>query len=112
MSAAEQRLVLAARRERLLRLAAQQRGQLGLAGEPLRLAWLRVERGLVVWRRLRSHAWLLATPVALLALWRPRLLWRALAGAATLWRAGRTARHLLVRWAKAPPTRPKGRTQC
>lgn len=97
MTDAQRRLMLAARRERLVRLAAQQRQQLALAGAPLAHAWRRVERGLSVWRTARSHPWLLAAPVALLALWRPRLLLRALAGATALWRVRRSAQHLLGR---------------
>jgi hypothetical protein len=80
--------LLAARRERLVLRAAEQRTQLGQAAAPLEPTWRRIEFGLLVWRSVRQHLWLVALPVAVLALWRPRAAGRALAAAPWLWRLG------------------------
>jgi hypothetical protein len=80
--------LLAARRERLVRIAADQRGQLAVAAAPLARAWRGVEIGLLVWRGVKRQPWLVALPVVVLALWRPRMAVRALAAAPLLWRLG------------------------
>jgi hypothetical protein len=80
--------LLATRRERLVRIAAEQRGQLAVAAAPLARAWHGVEIGLLVWRGLKRQPWLVALPVVVLALWRPRMVVRALAAAPLLWRLG------------------------
>jgi hypothetical protein len=95
MSSAEYRLLLAARRERLVLLAQQQRLQLAQEAAPLLRSWASVERGLTLFRALRSHVWLLLPPLTLLLLWRPRSVLRAVAAAATVWRARRSAQRLL-----------------
>jgi hypothetical protein len=80
--------LLAARRERLVRIAAEQRGQLAVATAPLARAWRGVEIGLLVWRGVKRQPWLVALPVVVLTLWRPRMVVRALAAAPLLWRLG------------------------
>jgi len=89
MSAQALRLqVLAARREQLVRIAADQRGQLAAAAAPLARAWRGIEIGLMVWRGVKRQPWLVALPVVALALWRPRAVGRALAAVPLLWRLG------------------------
>lgn len=89
MSDADDRLsLLALRRAQLVRQAAEQRRQVGLAVAPLAgaLSWL--DRGAVAWSLLRRRPWLIAVPVALLVWWRPRVLGRAAAALAPLlWHA-------------------------
>lgn len=86
----ERRLLLAARRQHLVRQAALQRRQLAVAVAPLAQAWAWVERGLIVAAPLRRRPWLLALalPLALLAWWRPRGFGfgRAVAALPLLWR--------------------------
>lgn len=88
MIATDRRLVLAARRERLVRLAAQQRLQLGVAAAPLAEAWRWVDRGIIAWALFRRHRWLIAVPVALAVWWRPRALVRGVAALPRVWRLG------------------------
>ncbi|MDP1691413.1 MAG: hypothetical protein Q8L49_05570 [Burkholderiaceae bacterium] len=83
------RLLLAARRQRLVQRAALQRRQLGAAVAPLAQAWGWVERGIVVGLWLRQRPWLLAAPLGLLLWWRPRGLLRLLASTSALWRLRR-----------------------
>jgi len=83
--AAERRLLLAARRERLVERAAQQRQQLGVAVAPLAPAWRAVEYGLLLWRGVRQRPWLVALPVAVLLVWRRRFVGRSLAAVPLLW---------------------------
>lgn len=82
----DRRLLLAARRERLLQRAAVQRVAFADAVAPLAQAVAWAERGLLVGQVVRRRPWLLAVPAALLLWWRPRGLLRALAGASALWR--------------------------
>jgi hypothetical protein len=92
MSDVDRRQVLTARRERLVRHAAEQRLQLARAAAPLAVSWHRFERVLMVWRSVRRQPWLVVAPLTLLALWRPRWGTRALAAALPLlWRAGQLA---------------------
>ena len=86
MSEPDRRLVLAARRAALVRQAALQRRQLGIAAAPLAEAWCWVEGGLLVGALLRRRPWLLALPAALLIWWRPRGLARIAALVPLLWR--------------------------
>jgi hypothetical protein len=80
--------LLAMRRAQLVRQAAEQRQQLGMAVAPLAQALGWVERGAYVWARLRRRPWLVAVPVALLVWWRPRGLGPAAAALVPLlWRA-------------------------
>lgn len=88
------RLLLAARRERLVQRAAQQRQELGVAAAPLAQAWVWVERGIAGWHFVRRRPWLVIAPVVLWAWWRPRGLPRALAGALAFWRVGRRLRKV------------------
>jgi len=86
MIAADRRLLLAARREQLVRQAAQQRVQFGIAMAPLARAWVWLERGVIVGALLRRRPWLIAVPVLLAVWWRPRALGRAVAALPLLWR--------------------------
>jgi hypothetical protein len=83
---AERRLLLAARRARLVQRAALQRQQLGAAAAPLLPAWQAFEFGLRVGRSLRQRPWLLALPVAAAVMWRRRSAGRGLALVPLLWR--------------------------
>lgn len=89
MNNADKRRMLAARRVQFVRRVAEQRDQLAQAAAPLALAWQRVERGLQLWRSVRQRLWLVAIPMAALALWRPRVSPRLLAALPALWRAAR-----------------------
>jgi hypothetical protein len=91
MTDKERRLWLAARRELLVQRAAAQRVQLGHAAAPLALSWQRVERALLLWRSVRQRPWLVAAPVAVLVLWRPRWAGRLITMLPTLWHASRLA---------------------
>jgi hypothetical protein len=83
----DRRLLLAARRERLVQRTALQRRQLAIAAAPLAQAWVWVERGVVAGVWLRRRPWVLAAPAALLLWKRPHGVLRALAGASALyWR--------------------------
>jgi len=93
----DRRLLLAARRLRLVQLAALQRQQLGVAVAPLADAMVWAERGVVAGMWLRRRPWLLVAPVVVLFWWRPQGVLRALAGASALWRSGRSLRRLLGR---------------
>jgi hypothetical protein len=88
MNSADDRLaLLAVRRAQLVRHAAEQRQQLGIAVAPLARALSWVERGIYVWALVRQRPWLIAAPVALIVWWRSRGLGRV--GAAlvpVLWR--------------------------
>ena len=80
-------LLLAIRRAQLVRQAAEQRQQLGIAVAPLARALCWVERGARAWALLRRRPWLVAVPAALLVWWRPRGLGRAAAALVPLlWR--------------------------
>lgn len=83
---AERRLLLAARRARLVQRAALQRQQLGTAVAPLRPAWQAFEFGLRVGRNLRQRPWLVALPVAAAVIWRRRSVGGSLALVPLLWR--------------------------
>jgi hypothetical protein len=91
MSDADRRRVLLARREGLVRHAAEQRLELARVAAPLAGSWHRFERVVLVWRSMRQRPWLVAAPVALLAVWRPHVGMRLLAALPVLWRVGRTA---------------------
>jgi YqjK-like protein len=95
MTDADYRLLLAARRELLVRRAERERLQFARSVEPLARSWVWVERGFGVWRTVRGHPWLVLTPLAVLLLWRPRVVLRAAASALTLWRVGRSAQRAL-----------------
>jgi hypothetical protein len=82
----DRRLLLAARRARLVQRAAQQRQQLGATVAPLRPAWQVFEFGLRVGRSLRQRPWLLALPVAAAVMWRRRSVGGGLALVPLLWR--------------------------
>lgn len=88
---AERRLQLAARRELLVRQAADQRLQLARAAQPLAPTWHRVERDLQVWRELRRRPWLLVVPAAVMLWWRPRGTLSLLTAMPGLWRAAQSA---------------------
>jgi YqjK-like protein len=94
---AQDRLLLAARRELLVQSAQQQREQLARSLEPLLRASVWIERGLGLRRALRGRPGLalvtVLAPAALLALWRPRAVLRTLATALALWRAGRSVQR-------------------
>ena len=83
---AERRLLLAARRARLVQRAALQRQHLGASVAPLLPAWQAFEFGLGVGRSLRRRPWLVALPVAAAVLWRRRRVGRGLALVPLLWR--------------------------
>lgn len=91
MSDAHRRRLLIARRERLVRHAAEQRLELARVTAPLTDSWHRFERALMLWRSVRQRPWLVVAPVVLLAVWRPHLGMRLLAALPMLWRVGRTA---------------------
>ena len=83
---AERRLLLAARRARLVQRAALQRQQLGATVAPLLPAWQVFEFGLRVGRNLRQRPWLLALPATAWMVWRRRSTGRGLALVPLLWR--------------------------
>ena len=83
---AERRLLLAARRARLMQRAALQRQQLGASVAPLLPAWQVFEFGLRVGRNLRQRPWLLALPATAWMVWRRRSTGRGLALVPLLWR--------------------------
>ena len=87
MIRAERRQQLAARREMLVRRAADERQQLIRAALPLAPILRRVERGLQIWRELRQRPWLLAVPAAVVLWWRPRGTLSLLTALPGLWRA-------------------------
>ncbi|MDP1690814.1 MAG: hypothetical protein Q8L49_02430 [Burkholderiaceae bacterium] len=66
-----------------------ERVTLARAAAPLASSFDRFERVLVLWRAVRQWPWLIAAPVALLMLWRPRAALRLLAAMPMLWRFGR-----------------------
>lgn len=82
----ERRLLLAARRTRLVQRAAEQRQQLGASVEPLLPAWQAFEFGLRVGRGLRLRPWLVALPVTAWVAWRRRSVGGSLALLPLLWR--------------------------
>lgn len=88
-------LLLAARRQRLIAQAEGQRGQLAVAAAPWAVAWRRVERGLMLWQRWRSAAWIAVLPAAALLLLRPRAAGRAATRLWALWRGARSLRRRL-----------------
>jgi hypothetical protein len=63
-------MILAERREALVRRAARERQQLGAALTPLRSLGRAFEWGLTVAGILRRQPWLLALPTAALMVWR------------------------------------------
>jgi hypothetical protein len=71
--AAERRQLLAQRRGLLIQRAALQRQALGAAAAPLLPAWQAAECGLLLWRGVRQRPWLLALPLGVLLVWRPRV---------------------------------------
>lgn len=83
---ADRRLLLAARRARLVQRAALQRRQLGATVAPLRPAWQAFEFGLRVGRSVRQRPWLVALPVTAWVVWRRRSAGRGLALVPLLWR--------------------------
>ena len=94
MTDRECRVLLAARRERLILHAAVQRRRLGASVIPLAQALGWVERGIAAGAWLRGRPWVLLGPAALLLWWRPRGLWRVVGGASALWRGGRSLQRL------------------
>ena len=97
MTNKERQQWLAARRELLVQRGGEQRVQLARAAAPLALSWQRVERALLLWRSVRQRPWLVAAPVAVLVLWRPRWAVRVMAVLPMLWRASRLAPWALRR---------------
>lgn len=94
MTDARYRALLAARREQLVQRAQVQRLVLAHSALPLLQSWLWIERGVGVWRALRTRpGWLLAPTVAL-ALWRPRSVLRALPVLLAMWRVVAGRSHL------------------
>ncbi len=87
MTDAEYRILLAARRAKLVQTAQMQRVRLAQSALPLRQPWVWLERGIGVWRTLRAHPWALLAPTVALALWRPRGVLRALPVLLAIWRA-------------------------
>lgn len=85
---AERRLMLAARRARLVQRAALQRQQLGASVALLLPAWQAFEFGLRVGRGLRQRPWLVALPVTAWVVLRRRGVGRGLALVPLLWRLG------------------------
>ena len=83
---AERRLLLAARRARLMQRAALQRQQLGASVAPLLPAWQVFEFGMRVGRSVRQRPWLLALPATAWMVWRRRSTGRGLALVPLLWR--------------------------
>ena len=83
---AERRLLLAARRARLVQRAADQRQQLGATAAPLLPAWQAFEFGLRIGRSVRQRPWLLALPATAWMVWRRRSFGRGLALVPLLWR--------------------------
>lgn len=83
---AERRLLLAARRTRLVQRAADQRQQLGATVAPLLPAWQAFEFGWRVGRGVRQRPWLVALPVTAWVIWRRRGAGRGLALVPLLWR--------------------------
>ena len=86
--------LLAARRERLVLQARQERRQFARTMLPLDASCVWVERGLWLWRTVYRRPWLVAVPLAVVAFWRPRAVLRCAMGALTLWRAGGPVRQL------------------
>jgi hypothetical protein len=92
-----QRLLLAARRVRLVQRAALEREQLAVSATPLVQALSWVESGIVAGHWLRRRPWVLVAPAALLWWWRPRGLLRVVSVASALWRGSRSVQHLFGR---------------
>ena len=106
MTDAQERLLLAQRRGELVQRAQQQRVQLAEVLEPVVYASRWVDRGIGIWQVLRDRPGLALVsvlgPAVLLALYKPRTVWRTAAAALTLWRTGRSVRRA---WnaTRAPP---------
>ena len=108
MTDAQYRLMLAQRRAELVRRSQQQRVQLAEALAPVVHASRWADLGIRIWRLMRERPGLafvsVLGPAVLLALYKPRILWRTAAALLMLWRTGRSVHRVLgARRVALPP---------
>jgi hypothetical protein len=99
VTGAQYRLQLAQRRADLVLRSQQQRVQLAEALAPVAHASRWADLGIGIWRLMRDRPALafasVLAPAVLLALYKPRILWRTAAAVLMLWRSGRSVHRAL-----------------
>ena len=99
VTGAQYRLLLAQRRADLVLRSQQQRVQLAATFAPVVHASRWADLGIGIWRLMRDRPGLafvsVLGPAVLLALYKPRILWRSAAAVLMLWRTGRSVHRAL-----------------
>lgn len=107
MKGAPYRLQLAQRRADLVLRSQQQRVQLAEALAPVVNASRWADLGIGIWRLMRDRPGLafasVLGPAVLLALYKPRILWRTAATLLGLWSTGRSVQRALSGPRSSPP---------